>query len=81
MPWGGSILVKSVWCPGGFLYLNGQNFLEIWGIFCYYFIECIMNSFCLDLFSFFNAPDSQIWSFDGVGELFHIPLTGLELFD
>jgi hypothetical protein len=27
MSWGTSILVKSVWCPGGFLYLNGQNFL------------------------------------------------------
>jgi hypothetical protein len=24
---GSSILVKSVWCPGGFLYLNGHSFL------------------------------------------------------
>jgi hypothetical protein len=24
MSWGSSILVKSVWCPGGFLYLDGQ---------------------------------------------------------
>jgi hypothetical protein len=34
VPWGGSILVKFFWCPGGFLYLNGQNFLEIWESFC-----------------------------------------------
>jgi hypothetical protein len=27
MSWGSSILVKSVWCPGGFLYLNGCSFL------------------------------------------------------
>jgi hypothetical protein len=26
----GSILVKSIWCPGDILYLNGQNFLKIW---------------------------------------------------
>jgi hypothetical protein len=38
MLWGSSILVKSVWCSGGFLHLNGQNFPEIWEIFCYYFI-------------------------------------------
>jgi hypothetical protein len=27
MLWGGSILIKSVWCLGGFLYMNGHNFL------------------------------------------------------
>jgi hypothetical protein len=36
--YGEFFLVKSVWCLGGFLYLNGQNFLEISGIFSYYFI-------------------------------------------
>jgi hypothetical protein len=40
-----------------------------------------MNAFCLHLFSFFNAHDSQVWSFDGVGEFLHIPVTGLELFE
>jgi hypothetical protein len=75
MPWVGSNLVKPVWCPGGFLYLNGQSFLEIWEIFCYYFIKCIINSFCLDLLSFFNARDSQVWSFGGIGEFLHIPFT------
>jgi hypothetical protein len=55
MSWGSFILVKSVWCPGGFLYLNRHNFLEIWEIVCYYIIEYIMNPFCLALFSFFNA--------------------------
>jgi hypothetical protein len=25
--WGSSILVKSVWCPGALLYLNGHSFL------------------------------------------------------
>jgi hypothetical protein len=44
---------QASWCPGGFLYLNGQNFLKIWEIFCYYFIEYTINPFCLDLFSFF----------------------------
>jgi hypothetical protein len=78
---GGSGLVKSVWCPGGSLYLNGQNFLKIWEIFCYYFIEYVMYPSGLNLFSFFNAHDSQIWSFDGVSELLHIPFTALELFD
>jgi hypothetical protein len=73
-------LVKSVWCPGGFLYLNEQDFLEIWEIFSY-FIECTMHPFGLHLFSFFNAYDSQVWSFDGVSELLHVASTFLELFD
>jgi hypothetical protein len=50
-------------------------------MFCYYFVEYITNPFCLRLFSFFNAHDSQVWSFDGVGEFLHIPVAGLELFD
>jgi hypothetical protein len=78
MPWGGSNLVKSVWCPRGFLYLNGHNFLEIWEIFCYYFIEYVTYPFSLHLF--FNAHDSQVWSFDGVHEFLHIPVISLELF-
>jgi hypothetical protein len=72
---------SSLFSIGGFLYLNGHNFLEIWEIFCYLFIEYIMNPFCLNLFSFFNGYDSQVWSFDGVGEFLYIPLTSLELFD
>jgi hypothetical protein len=52
MPWGGSILVKSVWSPGTFLYLKEQTFLELWEVFCCYFIEYTMNPFCLTLFSF-----------------------------
>jgi hypothetical protein len=35
----------------------------------------------LHLFSFFNAHDCQVWSFDGVGEFLHFLFTGLELFD
>jgi hypothetical protein len=27
MLWVGFILVKSVWCPGGFFYLDGRKFL------------------------------------------------------
>jgi hypothetical protein len=80
MLWRGSILVKSVWCPGGFLYLNGKNFLESWEIFCYYFIEYITYPFGLHIFSFFNVLDSQIWSCDGVAEFVYIPFTALELF-
>jgi hypothetical protein len=78
---GSPILVKSVWCPRSILYLNGYNFLEIWQIFGYYFIEYIMTPFCLHLFSFLNAHDSQVWSFDGVGEFLYIPFAGLELSD
>jgi hypothetical protein len=78
MLWGGSTLVKTTWCTGGFFYLNGQNFLEIWEIFCYYFIEYIMYPFSLHFF--FNVHDFQVWSFDGVTEFFHIPFTALELF-
>jgi hypothetical protein len=44
-------------------------------------ISYIANPFCLDLFSFINAHDSQVWSFDGVGEFLCIPLTAFELFD
>jgi hypothetical protein len=40
-----------------------------------------MYPFFLDCFSFFNAHDSQVWSFDEAGEFLHIPFTGLELFD
>jgi hypothetical protein len=28
-----------------------------------------------------NAHDSQVWSFDGVDEFWHIPFTGFELFE
>jgi hypothetical protein len=38
-----------------------------------------MYSFDLHLISFFNAHDSQVWSFDGVAEFLHIPFTVLEL--
>jgi hypothetical protein len=81
MPWEDSILFKSVSFPGGFLYLNVPNFLKIWEIFYYYFIAYITYIFGLHLFSFFNAQDSQVWSFDGVSEFLHIPFAGFELFD
>jgi hypothetical protein len=35
----------------------------------------------LYLFSFFNAHDSQVWSFGGVAEFLNIPFIALELFD
>jgi hypothetical protein len=41
MPWSGSILVMSVWCPRDFLYLDGHHFLNIWELFCYYFVDYI----------------------------------------
>jgi hypothetical protein len=55
--------------------------LAIWEIFCYYFVECVTNHFGLHLFSFFNAHDSLVWSFDEVAKFLHIPFTALELFD
>jgi hypothetical protein len=45
------------------------------------FIEYIMYSFGLHLFSFFNAHDSQFGAFDGVTKILHIPFTALEFFD
>jgi hypothetical protein len=39
-----------------------------------------MYSFGLH-FSFFNAHDSQVWSFDGGAEFLHILFIALELFD
>jgi hypothetical protein len=80
MPWRSSYLAKPVWCSGGFLYLHGQFFLQIWELFCYYFVEYIKYSSGLHLFSFFNAHDAQVWSFDGVAELLHIPFAALVLF-
>jgi hypothetical protein len=81
MLWKGFTLVKSVWCSRGFLYLNVQNFLEIWEIFCNYFIEYIMYSFGLQIFAFYNDHDAQAGSFDGVIEFVHLPFISLELFD
>jgi hypothetical protein len=48
MPWRGSILVKSVWCPGGFLYLNGLLFLEIWRYRSCWVLEplCVFRCSC-----------------------------------
>jgi hypothetical protein len=40
-----------------------------------------MNPFCYHLFSFFNAHDFQVWSFDGGGEFLYVPFAGLESFD
>jgi hypothetical protein len=42
---------------------------EIWEIFCYYFVEYITYTFGLQ-FSFFNAHDEQVWSFNGIAEFF-----------
>jgi hypothetical protein len=75
MQWRDSNLAKTVWCPGGFLYLNGQLFLKIWEIFCYYFVLYITYPFGLHLFSFFDAHDSQAWSFNGVPGFLCIPFT------
>jgi hypothetical protein len=63
------LIVLSIichWFPGDFLYLSEHIVLEIWEIFSYYFFEYILCTFGLDIFSFFNACDSQVWSFDGV---------------
>jgi hypothetical protein len=51
MLWKVSILVKFLWYPGCFLYMNGQIFLQIWGIICYYFIKYIVFPFVLHPFS------------------------------
>jgi hypothetical protein len=62
----GSALVMSVWCPGGFLCLDGHLFLAVWEVFCYYFVEYITYNFGLHLFS--SAYDLQVLSFEGVAE-------------
>jgi hypothetical protein len=40
-----------------------------------------MYPFALHLPSFFNASDSQVWSFDGVAKFLHILFTALQLFN
>jgi hypothetical protein len=52
----------------------------MWEIFSYYFVEYIMYSFGLYLFSLFDAHDSQAWSFDGVTEFLHILFAAFESF-
>jgi hypothetical protein len=61
-------------------YLSGENFLEIWEIFCYYCIEYIMYPFGLHLFSFFSASVLR-FGLLRVTELVYIPFTACELFD
>jgi hypothetical protein len=39
-----------------------------------------MYPFELHLFSFFDAHDSQIWPFDGVADIFHIPFATFQSF-
>jgi hypothetical protein len=40
-----------------------------------------MHFFCLHIFFFFNAHNSQVWSFNGVRKFLHILFTTLQLFD
>jgi hypothetical protein len=63
MPWGSSFLVKYVWCPRGFLYLNGQNFLEILEIFCYFFYWIYCESLLLRTILFLQCPRFSHWVF------------------
>jgi hypothetical protein len=77
IPCRGSVLVMSVYYSRGFLYLDGQRFLEICGVFCCYSVEYISSDFCLH---FFEAHDWQVWSFDGVAEFLHILFTALQSF-
>jgi hypothetical protein len=49
----GSILVMSVWCPGGLLYLNKHLFLNIFETSWYYFVDYITYTFAMHLFFFF----------------------------
>jgi hypothetical protein len=39
-----------------------------------------MYPFGLHPFSFFDAHDSQVWSFDGVTEFFYIPFAAFKTF-
>jgi hypothetical protein len=79
MPRGSSILFKSLvsWIlPVSEWALCSRDL----GRFLF-LLHIITYPFGLHLFSFFNAHDSQVWTFDGVTEFFHIRFTGLELFD
>jgi hypothetical protein len=46
--------------------MNGHLFLEIWEMFLFYFVEYVINTLGLYLFSFFNSDDSNICSFNEV---------------
>jgi hypothetical protein len=50
------------------------------GNFLVIFVEYILNPFSLHLFSFFDAHDSQVLSFDRVIEFLRIPFTALDYF-
>jgi hypothetical protein len=53
--------------------MNRELFLEIWEMFCYYFVEYIMYHFGLYLFS--SSMPMILWlSFDGFAEFLHILL-------
>jgi hypothetical protein len=43
VPWRGSFLVKTVWCPGDFVYPNGQLFLKIWEFFSIILLTVLHN--------------------------------------
>jgi hypothetical protein len=45
IPWRGSVLVMSVYYSRGFLYLDGQLFLEMWSfllLFCWIYFLCLL---------------------------------------
>jgi hypothetical protein len=81
------VVVLMIMCVVGMFYF-GQVCLVFWrlpvlewaklsqdcGNFLFYRIY-------FHLFSFFNAHDSQVWSFGGVGEFLHTLFTALEWFD
>jgi hypothetical protein len=60
--------------------VDGHHFLENWEIFCYYFVQYITYTSGLQFFSFFNAHDLQVWSFDGIAEFLQVPITTVESF-
>jgi hypothetical protein len=83
------LIVLNIICNGEVLFwlclfgilrlpvLDRHIVLEIWDIFCYYFVEYIKA--CSSSPSLM-ANELQVWSFDVVSEFLHIPLSAFESF-
>jgi hypothetical protein len=68
----GVLEVSCIWMGNVFSRMGNFLLLFCWLYYRFLFIAPIL---------LFNVLDSQIWSFDEVGEFLHIRYTGLELSD
>jgi hypothetical protein len=63
MPWGGSILAKSVWCLGGFLVSNFLIHSSVGIHFGYFNFLAIVNSTTINMGEWLFFPHINLISF------------------